>query len=185
MPRKAEVLPFGHPGAVGDQHFVRDVFEKHHEALRRFILRLGVSEQNSQDIAQDVYLRLTRQNDPEKLRDAPRAYLYTIATNLVRDQIRKSRREAEERGSLEEEAIQPDDINTPDQEADVYRKLEHLKTALLELPPNKQKILLLNRFHGLSCRQIAEQTGIPFRTVQRYLNEALLYCKSKMRHYRE
>ena len=184
-PDKARVLPFSRPPAAADQHFVREVFERHHEALQRFILRLGVDVQNSLDITQEVYLRIARQNEPEKLKNAPRTYLYTIATNLVRDQIRKSHRQLEDQHTAQDESTLPADVAAPDDAADMYRKLEKLKQALLELPANKQRLLLLSRFHGLSCRQIAEQTGTPFRTVQRHLNDALLFCKSKLRYYRE
>ena len=59
----------------GGNPFYEQVFEQHYRALYRFVLRLGLSEADSHDVAQEVYLRIVRQNEPDRLRATPRAYL--------------------------------------------------------------------------------------------------------------
>lgn len=186
MPNKVKILPFKPPQqSVPGHGFFERVFESHHDALKRFILRFGVGEQQSHDISQEVYLRIVRQNEPDKLKQSPRAYLYTIATNLVRDYIRKNRRTRQDMHVSYEEQSIPSSVLSPEQDADMRRKLDQLKGALMELPLKKRRVFLLNRFQGMSCRQISEELGLPFRTTQRYLNEVLAYCQSRMRQYRE
>ncbi len=180
MRHKSEVLPFRHQLSPKRQQFFKRVFERHHAALCKFILRLGVSEQNCSDIAQDVYLRIVRQDDPDKLKQAPRSYLYAIATNLVRDQIRREQRRHYDRHSSSEEQELVSPQAPPDEQSDMRRRLDLLREAILDLPLHRQRVFLLNRFYHLSTRQIAEKLNIPRRTVQRYLNDATVQCQKKV-----
>jgi RNA polymerase sigma factor (sigma-70 family) len=160
--------------------FFRDLYDKHHVALCRFLKKLGIAEDNMADIAQDVYVRVVRQNDPDKLADAPRSYLYMIATNLYRDIIRRNNR------NLVNQHVEFDDeksattLTSPEIRSQSEESLERLKQAIRELSPKKRKVLLLQRFHNLTCQEISQDLGIPLRSVQRYLNEALAFCQSRV-----
>lgn len=160
--------------------FLEIVFKQHYAPLRRFIRRLGVKDEQCDDIAQEVYFRLVRQNAPEKLQQSPRPYLFTIATNIVRDDIRKRQRNMNSQHIVIEEHMVPDEAPTPEQRLEIERKASALKNSILELPQPKRNILILNRFHSRSCPQIADEMGLPLRSVQRYLNEALNYCRNHL-----
>ena len=186
MPRKADVVPFcPQTGIAAHASGLQDLFDQHHGSLQRFVRRLGVSEQNVQDILQDTYLRFIRQREAGIEIQSPFTYLCTTAANLVRDQTRKQLRQKQDMHQSDSEVLLIDENASPDRSAHTSRQLAKLKKALLALPPKKQRILLLNQYEGLSCREIAAKTGTPFRSVQRYLNEALRFCQSTLRDYHD
>ncbi len=85
MHDKQTVVRFRKHQDIQGQNFMREVFEQHHKALLQFVGRLGIDEQKRHDVVQEVYLRIARQGDPEKLKYTPRSYLYMIATLMGSD----------------------------------------------------------------------------------------------------
>lgn len=160
--------------------FFTDIYELHHRALLRFIGRMSVTPDEAHDMAQDVFLRIVRQNEPEKLQKTPRAYLYQIAVNLMRDKIRKAHsKKTEELAEFNEsEIVSP--VKTPEIQAGWQQCIRLLKEAVKELPEQQRKIFLLHRFHHRTCREISAELDIPIRTVERYLGQALAHCQAKI-----
>lgn len=162
------------------------IFEQHHGALLAFIRKMSVTTEEAKDIAQDVFYRVLRQNEPEKLEHAPRAYLNQIAMNLMRDKIRKEhaakREHAANQVSLtdlsENEIVS--NVRKPEVQVKWLECLELLKKALKELPPNQRRVFMLHRFNHLSCNEISQDLGVPLRTVERYLSQAIAYCQERV-----
>jgi RNA polymerase sigma-70 factor, ECF subfamily len=84
----------GHPGR-SDEHadFLRAVHDEHGPAVMRYVMRLtNGDKQFSEDVVQEALLRLWKK--PEVLEQPPesaRAWLFTVARNLVIDDRRTSR----------------------------------------------------------------------------------------------
>lgn len=175
------VLSFEEGLSPENRAFYQHVFTKHHLAVHRFIRRMGLTEDSARDIVQDVYLRIVRQNEPTKLAQAPRAYLYRIAINLLRDGLRREQLQSR---FLTDAKISEDPLTltvTPERALQQKQNIEALKAAVRNLDPTERRILLLHRLNHMSCREIAKELSMPLRTVERRLSSAVASCGAFIR----
>lgn len=150
-----------------------ECYVRHHRQLIAYLTRLGDCRAQAEDLAQDAWLKLARVMSEQTL-DNPKAYLFHIATNLLRDACRQRSRLVELETETDGEACE----QLEDPQADPCRHVEcqaRLHCALRQLdslPPRCREVFVLARLEGLSHAQIAEQLGIAVNTVVAQLAKA-------------
>jgi RNA polymerase sigma factor (sigma-70 family) len=156
------------------------------EAMRRFVqARLG-SAADIEDVLQDLYLKVDGMDPSPEIRE-PRAFLYRLASNLIMDRWRSTRRSAARDGawrSLAHGPAQVEDVDdAPSAEAVVAgrQRLAALMSALARLPDKTQTIFRLHKFEGLSYAEVAGRLGISKSTVEKHMMEALRVLAAKVR----
>ena len=60
---------------------------------------------------------------------------------------------------------------------------ERLKLALDALPTLQRAILVLHLRDEFTCAQISAQTGISASMVKKHLNNALAFCRRRLKDY--
>jgi RNA polymerase sigma factor (sigma-70 family) len=131
------------------------VYRETYQDLVRFLHRKVWDVDRAKDLAQEVFVRAL-DNDPEN----PRAWVFTVANNLARDEARAAVRRKRHLTLLKGEA-EAGASERPDQADDLERKerAESVRRALDELS-EKDKTVLLLWDAGLNYDDIAEQTGL-------------------------
>lgn len=159
--------------AASSPSLVADLYTQHHGWLHGWLRRkLGCSERAA-DFTQDTFLRLLSRDDVSALRE-PRAFLTTVARNLVADHWR---RQELERAYLDALAAQPEALApSPEERMLALEALLQLDRALGRLPALTRRIFLLSQFEGLAYNVIATQTGLSVPTVKRHMRRAFLAC---------
>jgi len=76
--------------AESKRHWVERLFVEHAGPLRAFLYRRVHRHPDAAELAQEVYVRMLRVADIETIRN-PEAYLYTVASNLVKEHARDER----------------------------------------------------------------------------------------------
>jgi len=112
--------------------------------------------------------------DPEK---GAAAYLFTIARNLVYNQIKRAGRESEILDEILWFAGASHDW--VDLSLDIRQGKETLEAAIGSQPPQRQKIYRLCREQGLTYKQVAEQLHLSDATVDSQMVKTL----KSIRHY--
>src|SRR3970282_2753016 len=95
------------------------LFAEHGRALQAFFYRRIQTKSDAPDLAQEVYVRMLRVSDTDAIRN-PEVYLYTVASNLVKEHAVLERWQA--RGVNLDEANhqqQPGELTTLDAQPDV------------------------------------------------------------------
>ena len=145
-------------------------FKKWQPFLASHIFRITESRELTEEIVQDVFLKIwiTRETLTEVKNI--RAYLITVSRNHA---INELRRMAREWGKIQPLA----DSGLPDIHADTAAKASDLKYAFLDeaidqLPPRQKEIYLLNRHERLSYKEIAGKLGLGRDSVKRNLQLA-------------
>ncbi len=141
------------------------VYEDSYEDLVRFLYRVVWEDDRAHDLAQETFVRALR-HDP----DDPRAWLFSVARNLARDEARSAIRQRrnlalvrrEEAGRAEEDA---------EQAMEREQRRESVRAALARLSERDREILLLWDA-GLSYDEIAEQTGLARGAIGTTLSRA-------------
>jgi RNA polymerase sigma-70 factor (ECF subfamily) len=150
-----------------DAEFVERLFERTHEALWRFALRMGGNADTARDLVQDTFLRALQHRLPADER-AAEAWLYRTLVNRARDLQRRQR----VRRAVPPTAHAAVSIGrTPDPESAVLSK-EHLGRAIAKLPPRRRAILLLHELEGHTVESIATTFQLRVATVRWHLAQA-------------
>ena len=107
------------------------------------------TKSDAPDLAQEVYVRMLRVSDTDAIRN-PELYLYTVASNLVKEHAVLDRWQA--RGvNLDEANIQQQlgELPTLDGQLDVTQRVARLRTVLAQLSPKCRAAVILQYRHGL------------------------------------
>jgi RNA polymerase sigma-70 factor (ECF subfamily) len=160
--------------------FVERLFAEHHRALQAFFYRRIRSKSNAPDLVQEVYVRMLRVSDTDAIRN-PEAYLYTVASNLVKEHAVLERRQAsaiavDDAGILELLGELP----TFDRQLDTNRRVLRLRTVLAQLSPKCRATVMLRYRHELSYEEIGDRLGVSSNMVKKYLAQALAHCRCRM-----
>lgn len=150
---------------------IEGTFKAYDHELNCFLLRrLRGQVHSSEDIRQEIYLRMLRFADMDLVRE-PRAYLYRVARNVLRDRLLLSERERLAFDAWAEEGIAED----PTIRIDNARYLEQI---LRQLPAQHRAVLQLRTTQGLSYSEIAQALELSVHTVKKYMHSALVQCRS-------
>jgi len=156
---------------------VEHLFERYRRPLLRYVSALLGRRADAEDILQEAYARLLGAPTLDPTPARARAYLFTTATNLVRDRFR--------RGYPSPVEARHDDLvadtETPDRIVDFEQGVEAVRCALRELKPRCREVFLLRSVDGLGYDAIAERLGISKRTVEREMKHALDVCQRRLK----
>lgn len=149
---------------------MRVLYDEHAAALWRYALRLTGDPARAEDVVQETLLRAWRHpdvtSDPER---SARAWLFTVARNLIIDERRSARFRSE---SVTAEMEQVADRPGPD---DVDSALDRLLigTALGQLSDEHRAVIKRAYYQGWTTSQIAADLDIPEGTVKSRLHYAV------------
>jgi RNA polymerase sigma-70 factor (ECF subfamily) len=174
---------------AGDQGAYRDLFAKFAPRVLQYARRLVGSEARAEEVTQDVFVQVFRFRDRYRPDARFATWLYTIATNLCLNDLRRPERQL--RVDLWDRRDEPDDgPQLPDRDAvdpeagAATRELARaLDAAIAELPPKQRAALLLSRMDGLAYRDVGETLGISEGAVKALLFRATHALKARLREH--
>ena len=143
----------------------RELYRRHQTKLFNFILRSVRDADRSQELLQEVFLKLARRGAlPSGLREE-RGYLLRMVHHAVVDTLR--RREVRSRAEDEVRADLPVFAASSNPDDQAFRT--QLSAALGELPPDQRAVVHLKLWEGLTFERIAMTLEIsPNTAASRY-----------------
>ena len=148
---------------------VEKLFADNYDGLFRYLIRLTGDPDLAADVAQETFVRLIERT-PENT--GIRAWLYRVATNIVRDESRVRRRRFELLQSAPERVPHGDAPLQPDRALELSEKQFIVRGALSALSERDQTVLLM-REGGFSHQEIAEAVGTTTKSVGSMIARAL------------
>ena len=160
--------------------FVERLFAQHHRALQAFFYRRIRSKSDAPDLVQEVYVRMLRVSDTDAIRN-PELYLYTVASNLVKEHAVLERRRASS-VDIDDASVQDmlGELPTHDRQLDTDRRVLRLRKVLVQLSPKCRAAVALRYRQELSYEEIGERLGVSSNMVKKYLVQALAHCRCRM-----
>lgn len=163
------------------------VFRQYEPALKRFLSTRLALEEDREEIIQEVFLKLSSMENLAHLvsrkSGSTKAYLFTIASNLVVDMQRRSARRVPEvrQGNLEApfEADSPNP--NPESVLDAQDQIDEIMAALDKLKPKCKRAFVLSRFHYLTYPEIAREMNLSVPSVERYITIALASMRERLK----
>jgi len=151
----------------GDTAQLSVLFERHHKLLFNFFLRLTGNRELSEDLVQEVFLRMLKYKHTYRADSQFKAWMYQIARNAHIDSFRRVTQELpwdEGEDNPRGEPISPTPI--PDEALQQKQEVTLLRQALAKLPREKREVLVLSRFQNLKYEEIAEILACDVGTVK-------------------
>ena len=157
-----------------DERPITEIFHRHHAFVARVLFRYFPNEEDVEDLAQDVFFKVYRSIHTFEGRSSLKTWLFSIATNTAKNELRKrSRRPAVIDRSLQELEMQlPDSDETRPQYA--IPQQEVFQQAFTQLSPDEQKILLLKDARALTYEEIASQLNLSVSAAKMRVQRARL-----------
>jgi len=162
-----------HPEAVADA-----LNRRFRPALMAYFLRRIRRHGEAEDLTHEVLLRLAERGVSVDA-DRPDAYVFQIATNLLRDRGRrdKVRRDYAATSPPEELSIE---VRDPHRVLEAKQSLEAVLETLHRLPERTRTIFILFRLEKMRQREIAESLGISVRTVEQHVLRATIELRASL-----
>jgi len=158
------------------------VVTQYRAPLLRFFQRRVGSNEDADDLVQDVFGRLAAQN-LDTIANI-QGYVFQIAANVLRDRARR----AQVRGIL---TPVPDGFDVEDEAAfspeRVLQSKEALKVmvaAIYELPEKVRIVFSHYHFDGVAQVEIARRMGISLSTVEKHMAKANSHLLARLRTVR-
>ncbi len=146
---------------------------RHHAAdVYRFSLRVLRDPGDAEDATQTTFLSAFRALDQGKRPREPRAWLLAIARNVAIDHARVRRMEPIDPGTLLLET--PDREAPPDERQIAADEAARLRDAIVTLPPEQRRALVLAAFLGRTAREIGTIEDAPLGTIKTRIRTAML-----------
>lgn len=148
------------------------LFEKLTPDIKKYFLSLGLDNETSEDLSQDVYIKMAENYlDKKESKKNLRSLMYEVARNVRNDHFRKEYRLPKLQSIDEVEYSLTDNIEV-DSEAIKNIESKELRNKIELLPPFKQKILELKYNFDFSYQEIAEIMNLELGTVKSQLFRA-------------
>lgn len=149
---------------------LREAITAHYDFVWRGLCRLGLSEDDASDAAQEVFVVMSSKIG-SIAPGAEKSWLYRtvsgVGANYRRRRTRQSARTDD--GDLE---IHPDPQPTPESRADTSAKLRLLDALLAELPDELRDVVVLCELESMTLSEAASVLEIPQGTVASRLRRA-------------
>lgn len=152
----------------------RRLFDEHAAVLHRYLVgRIGVDIAG--DLLSETFLIALQQRDRyDAERGSARSWLFGIATNLLRTEVRNEvaaqRRQLRLAAHEHSRRVVHGHADRVAERIDAQTRVQHLARALAELSPNDLDVLLLTSWAELTPTEIGETLGVPAGTVRSRLH---------------
>jgi RNA polymerase sigma-70 factor (ECF subfamily) len=154
---------------------VKNLLQEYVPRVYRFALRLTHDPHAAEDLTQETFLRAWRRRALLRHPDALRVWLFRIATNLWRDQLRRSKRPVSQAGPLPADFA--DGSPSPERSVEDQEDLRRAIEALEGLPERQREVVYLSACEGLSAAEISVVLGISNEAVK----ASLCLARKKLR----
>jgi RNA polymerase sigma-70 factor (ECF subfamily) len=168
---------------TGEDGAFEALVRRHGAAVLGYLVKMTRNKDQADDLFQETFQKV-HENAARFKGDNLRPWVFKIATNAAFDCWRKEKKHAavslnslagcsdgEHCPTLENTL--PSTMPEPDQQAELHEKRQRVRTALATLPKQQRAALILNYYHQLTYKQIAESLGCSVGSVRTHLFRAL------------
>lgn len=170
---------------VGDLAAFDQIVERYQGQLINFVGRLLNDRNTAEDIVQETFLRVYRNKHRYKEIARFSTWIYTIAGNLARTELR--RRKIRNFFSISQRGETEKDYEIPDTEINVEKSVEGsmvkdmILREVMQLPVYFREVIILRDLQDLSYEEISQMLSVPLGTVKSRVNRGRTQIQKKLK----
>lgn len=149
-----------------------DMFWHMYPKVKAFAFKILQSEDDAEDAAQDIFVKLLGSECPGMPQESQEAYIFAVTRNHIFNILKHRKIEKDYMSRIMKEC--KDEICY-----DIYGKLYEKELMVLiyltveNMPEQRRKIFRMNKDKGMTASEIAETLGLSVRTVERHIYLAM------------
>ena len=175
----------------GSQEAFEIILNRYSSHIINFAYRFLSSQEEAEDIAQQVFLRAYKASSRYDPKRPFRPWLFSIASRLISNQIRFRKRHRNESldvtpqetegGSYADKIPDPSCLK-PEDILEKQHLIQQVQGALQRLPESQRIAVLLARFEDMSYEEIGHSMGISVSSVKSLLFRARERLRYLLKH---
>ncbi len=178
----------------GSQEAFEELVEKYESKVYHLALRFVKSQEDAEEVLQDVFVTLHRKLDLFQGKSAFSSWLYRIVVNAAFMKLRKRRQDrtvsVEDLTPAVQQQYLEGDVHSYDNYTDSFtinRELRDiLQKAIDRLPEQYRSVFILRDVNGLSNQEVSEILQLSIPAVKSRLHRSRLMLRKKLqRQYTE
>ena len=174
--------------AEGDEYAFQTLVERHQTSVLNLIYRFIGDRAKSQDLAQEVFLRVWQAARSYEAKAKLTTWLYRVTANICINDLKASRRkkwlrffhvDSEEQADGEADFLGA--APSPEDQLLSKERSREITKALQSLPENQRMALILKRYEDLSYEEIARILNCSISAVESLLVRAKRNLQEKLK----
>ena len=162
----------------GDEKAFRAIYDAYFNHLSAFVFKICKSTVATEEIVQDVFIKLWTNRHSFSRVASPEAYIFSMARNRTIDHLHRLAKDTDLIGVLSGQLLTVgNDIEDRLNAKELQLLIEE---ALGQLSTQKKTIFQLSKEQGLSHDQIAEVMQLSKSTVKNHLSETLRHIRQHL-----
>ncbi len=165
----------------GDRASFKVLYQEYAPRLFAFSRRYFISDEDAEEIAQEVFLRIWEKRENIDENQSFSSYVIQAAKHRIFNGFRKK---VNEQAYLDFVIFGSKSSESFTEHTVEYRELlEKAENAIKSMPPKRREIFRLSREQGLKNKEISEKLNISIKTVENQMGQALRYLRDQLSDY--
>jgi len=171
----------------GDHSSFGMLLERHRGPVLHFLYRMVQNQAVSEELAQEVFLRVYRSRETYEPTAKFTTWLFRIATHVALNSIRDRKKEKGHE-SLDEEMLDGTERQVADRQPTVEQEMVHevklreVRQAIEALPAKQRAAVLMHKYESLDYAQIAGVLGCSESAIKSLLFRAYETLRDRLAH---
>ncbi|WLR53148.1 RNA polymerase sigma factor SigX [Bacillus tianshenii] len=159
----------------------QQIYERYHQDLFRFIFYMVKNREQTEDLVQEVYIKVLKSYDRFEGKSSEKTWLFSIAKHVTIDWFRKQKRRNIADGMDDEliHAMIDDDSPLPEEIAVLNEEIQQVYACLKTCTDDQRMVIVLRFLQSFSIAETAEVLGwteSKVKTTQHRAMKALKTC---------
>lgn len=164
--------------AKGDQGAMQSIFQSYFSHIYQTTFRFIKQKEVSEDLSQEVFLKLWRKRASITINQTLKGYLTTMAYHEAMGYLRKHSPKITDLDQVQ--SMSSEDGWDTIKKGELQHKINH---SIDKLPPRCKSVFILSRFEAKTYREIAEIMEISVKTVENQMSKALFILRKELSEY--
>ena len=160
----------------GDEGAFMEIMERYQQKMFNYFLRQLHDYALSEDLTQDVFIRVYKYGQTFDHRKSFKPWVYRIALNVLRKELKYQTSENRSKKAI-----------ITDLQLHVYidyELIDAVKNAIDQLPSGQREVVIMKQYQGLTFKEIAHVMDCSENTVKSRLYQAFTKLRKKLKKYR-
>jgi len=156
-----------------DYSSYNQLFLRYYSRLCAFVFGITQSSSASEDVVQELFIRLWINRAKLEINENISGYLYRSSKNAALNHLRseKSRQKSVQNMPVQEYLTDDNLIEQVEFSAALYQCIE-------QLPERSREVFKMSRIDGFKQQEISDQLGISVKTIKNQIWKSLQYLKA-------
>ncbi len=170
----------------GDSQAYDQIVRRYKDQLLNFVFRFLANAEEAEDVVQETFLRVYRNRFAYTRVAKFSTWIYTIAGNLARTELRRRKRRrlfsiSTDMGLEDRDFEISDDAFNPELHVDSALQEELIQREISKLSPKFREVIILRDVQELSYEEISKIIRVPIGTVKSRVNRARLRLQVRLK----